>query len=706
MTATPLSFSKDQISAYKSLIENAPSGWEGAIGDVKSAIPSLANINPLTEDAISNLSSSDAAKRLGQLQEYKKPFKICVKPLSPTVSKLLMGADPCRNNFFDNLDVDLKNFFNKVTALDGLTGDLSGEIKGVVGKIQAGATGFVGQLTNSLADGLNGWVQGGLAGISTFIFTLYAATQRPILAAIKKITQIQKSLLGPVKGVMDALGCLAEKVTSALFGTIEDMITGMVKNVLSVPTCAVQEFAGALAGKITSAMDSMVSPFLNPISKVFGGFGIGSIFKVKNFLSSGVDTIAKVSGLFKCGEGSKGCVSSGKYKLGGGLMPPRSNDQQQGLLDKALKLGGQMTDGVDKKIGDFENAYGQWNIFGTQVGTPDGLSPCNTSNMFNCGSPKIEFFGGDGSGAAGEVILGKFIDKLDKDDILNSFKRTASIAGVTITSPGQGYTEAPVIAFVDNCDQGYGAFGRAIIDKNQNSPTFGQVTDVVLISEGEGYPTEGSNGEKEFFIDKIIIDDPGSEYSQDDFIDDENLQLIVDEDGTISGVEVVNQVPYLVLPELFINSSTGVGAILRPVMNFERSTKEYRLLQVIDCLLPTENVQVIDTGEKVTVKRMVITRPDGTTSTLTTTVGDTGEFIQYVPTSETPPVVNQYSQDAFIAGKIAENQANVPQGYTTSNLSGSSIPAASNDSNFSNIVSGWSISIVTNTYVHPIDPRQ
>ena len=596
MTTIPLSYSTDQISAYKSLIENAPSGWENQIADVKNAIPSLANVNPLSDNAIGKLSESDAATRLSQLAEYKKPFKECVKPLSPTIGKFVMGADPCRNNFFDTLDVDLKNFMNKITALDSLPGALSGEIKGVVSKIQAASTGFVGQLTNALSDGMNGWIKGGLAGISTFIFTTYAATGRPVLAAIARITQIQDSLLGPVKGVMTAMGCLTEKVTSALLGTIEDMITGMVKNVLNVPTCAVQEFAGALAGKITSAMDKMVSPFLNPISKIFGGFGIGSLFKVKSFLSSGVDLISKASGLFSCGEGAKGCVSSAKYKIGGGLVPPKSNDQQKSLMDKALELGGQMTDGVDKKIGDFEEAYGQWSIFGTKVGTPDGLSPCNTSNMFNCGAPKIEFFGGDGSGAAGEVILGKFIDKLDRDDILGAFKRTASIAGVNITTPGEGYTEAPLVAFTDNCDQGYGAFGRAIIDENQNSPTFGQVTDVILISEGENYPTEGYVGKKEFFIDKIIVDDPGSGYTQNDFIPDDNLKLIVDSDGTIAGVEIVNQVPYTVLPDILIRSATGVGAILNPVVNFERSTKEYRLLQVIDCISPSENVQINEIG--------------------------------------------------------------------------------------------------------------
>ena len=39
---------------------------------------------------------------------------------------------------------------------------------------------------------------------------------------------------------------------------------------------------------------------------------------------------------------------------------------------------------------------------------------CNTGNIFECGLPRIEFFGGGGEGAVGDVILGNFIEELDK----------------------------------------------------------------------------------------------------------------------------------------------------------------------------------------------------------------------------------------------------------------------------------------------------
>ena len=83
---------------------------------------------------------------------------------------------------------------------------------------------------------------------------------------------------------------------------------------------------------------------------------------------------------------------------------------------------------------------------------------------------------------------------------------------------------------------------------------------------------------------------------RDDFIPNDNLKLIVDPDGTIAGVEIVDQVPYTVLPDIIIRSATGSGAVLSPIVNLERSTKEHRLLQVIDCISPSENLQINEIG--------------------------------------------------------------------------------------------------------------
>ena len=269
-------------------------------------------------------------------------------------------------------------------------------------------------------------------------------------------------------------------------------------------------------------------------------------------------------------------------------------------------------------------------------------------------SSKVEFFGGDGSGGAGEVILGKFIDKLDVDDIFGSFSRTASIAGVRVTKPGSGYTTAPLVAFTDSCGQGYGAFGRAIIDYNQNSPTFGQIKDVVIFSEGENYPvaeyTTGKGGVQELFISKVIVDNPGINYQPSDVIVDDNLKLILKEDGSVAGVDVVKQVPTDILPTINISTNTGSGAVLRPVMSIERSTREERLIQVVDCILPKENYQILETETSI--------EPEISAETLVETPVETpvGTPVETASATTTTPM-----------------QTNVPNTTTTSQPDTSSI---------------------------------
>ena len=155
--------------------------------------------------------------------------------------------------------------------------------------------------------------------------------------------------------------------------------------------------------------------------------------------------------------------------------------------------------------------------------------------------------------------------------------------GFEITDSGDGYTEAPLIDFNDSCDQGYGAFGRVIIDKDVNSPTYGKITNVIIISEGENYPVDLPAEVGNVFLKEIIVEDGGVGY-EDAFIDDDcmNLQVI---DGKIVGVEITCQKPYLTIPNINIVNE-GIGAILRPIMSStpSKSNTNEEILQSIDCV--------------------------------------------------------------------------------------------------------------------------
>ena len=226
---------------------------------------------------------------------------------------------------------------------------------------------------------------------------------------------------------------------------------------------------------------------------------------------------------------------------------------------------------------------------------PEFTPDCNTGNIFDCGLPRIEFFGGGGEGAVGDVILGNFVNELDNaidateitdkqgNTTTIGAKTTGSIIGVDMKYAGEGYTSEPIVSFVDNCDKGYGAYGRATIDKDPNSPTFGQITSIIMISEGENYPT-GEIGDA--YVDRIVVENGGSGYKLEDEIEDFEI-CGIDDNGKITKV-CTNDKPYQSLPSLNIRSLTGSGAILTPVMT--RKPRKTGVINVIDCITPRGNI--------------------------------------------------------------------------------------------------------------------
>jgi len=507
-----------------------------------------------------------------QRQKNIKDGKIAATcpALSDTTGKTILLADPCKDNFFAKVEAHLTNFFDKITKLGSKILNFPQELKTVVGQIGRAASTFVGTMVSKLTKAINKFISNGLAKLTQQIFNTVAAPAQALL----KIVGIEEDLLNPVKALNKALACLATKITQALTSVIEDLIMGMVRNVLNVPTCAVQQFIGALTTKIINLIDSAITPLLGPISKI-----LGAVFKVKDFLVGAVKTIRKVLSFLKCGEKEK-CPPSRKYIIDRGVKNDRKEKEQEDLLDKINNFS--LTETVGQGISNFEKEYGSWDIFGSGPGAGDsgiGGSNCNTGNAFACGAPKATFFGGDGIGASGKVILGKFMKEFDTDNIGGDIKRTASVIGVEISDPGSGYTDAPFVSFDDNCDRGYGAYGKVVIDTNINSPTYGQVTSVIIVSEGENYPAEN---EEESYIRDVIIENPGVNYEDGDDLENDDLEITVD-NGVISSVAIKKPIKYTDLPKLNIRTETGYGAVLRPIMTTKQPPQR-EILRRIDCV--------------------------------------------------------------------------------------------------------------------------
>ena len=485
--------------------------------------------------------------------------------------RTIILADPCKDNFFAETEARLEAFFDKVTQPGVAAVNLSNDLRKTAEVIATGSKTFINSITASLRDKLEEIIKSGLSALANRIF----AEIENVLEATEKIIGKQTGLIDPVEKLFCGIFCAATKVGESMKNVVTDLLVGALNNAVNAPLCAVNDFIGAMTKRIVDGIDSVVGPLLEPIQKV-----LETTFKVKDFILGAVNTIRKIQNFFTCGE-SLTCPASTKYILHNG---PRKDDNKQDEQFNKIFSGAAISEGADNLLNDFERQYGKWNLFGSPLSEASSLQPCNSGNPFKCGTPTVEIFGGDGFNAAAEVILGRVIEDVDEEDIVGGIERTASIVGVKITNPGAGYTRAPLVAFTDSCNRGYGAYGKAIIDVIPTSPTYGQVTGISMISEGENYPA----GEQEpIYLIDVIVEDGGQDYDENDTLVAAHCGDLTIVDGRITKVTLSNLCRFDDLADLTIKSETGFGAVLRPIMSNDiPPVLQGELVQVIDCVYP------------------------------------------------------------------------------------------------------------------------
>jgi len=518
----------------------------------------------------------------------------------------------CENSSILELSNVLDNFFGKISGAVGSANDFVDEIRETAGLITDITQGIAGQMTLFLEDSLVGFIETALGGVKAFFASIYATN--PLLA-LAQTKAFNGAALKPIQRLFNTFECLGSTIAKSMFKTIEDMLVNAVKKGIVNPVvCAVEDFVGGITNQITNTINSALDSFISPINKLFGLIPNFSGFNLKDRLA-GFNNAFRIAGnVLKCIQpgtpgGSKGCGANNTYELNKGPVKPKSEQEQKTIFEKAFNKGQSAVAGINTSLSKFEQNIGTWGIFGSEDAEARDPIECNTGNVFECGPPRLEFFGGDGEGAAGDIILGNFIENFVEEiqdveginrEINNPLFRlnepfegqqvidtlsyyTGSIIGVNITYPGRGYTEEPIVSLVDRCDQGYGAFGRAKIDKDPNSPTFGQVIDVIITSQGENYPV----GElTEAYVREIIVEEGGVNYTENDVIEDFEI-CGLDENGSITKV-CTNNKSYKKLPNLSVKSVTGTGARLKAVMTSK--PRETGVINVIDCITPKGNI--------------------------------------------------------------------------------------------------------------------
>jgi len=266
-------------------------------------------------------------------------------------------------------------------------------------------------------------------GMKWIIEWIEKYTLKKINAAAKQLyflmfPEQRSNLKDVIVTVNDLIACLFRKIIKNLLKMIGQFLLAIINRFINAPLCAIENMVGALIGKLTGLINSALSAIMAPLNALFGfidiaGDIIGFVQDLLSFLS--------------CEEEPE-CPGVREWSIWDGPQTTPLPDLG-GLVDKIKTFASSTAQIVDPNTFDFNLDFSD--IF---------QDNCNVDAIF-CGPPRVEFYGGGGSGASGNAIV----------------SATGDILGVDLTSFGSGYTSAPTVNFIDSCGKGRGARGRGIV---------------------------------------------------------------------------------------------------------------------------------------------------------------------------------------------------------------------------------------------------
>lgn len=311
-----------------------------------------------------------------------------------------------------------------------------------------------------------------------------------------------------IAGVLDAAACVFRKILKNLYSIVSKLLVGVVDKVVNVPRCFAEEFLSTILGGIVGEISSGIKSILSTVTGLVGtvadlaGDIIGFIQDIFSFLSCDeqpecptVDTWSPWDGPSKSESINLGRLISGiKSKVKGGV------DSVTNVVDSVSAIPGNIANSVN---GFIQNPLG---------------GNCDVGPLL-CGPPTVQFFGGGGSGASGNVIV----------------DFAGSIIGVDLTSTGGGYSRPPFVSFQDTCGTGTGAVGRAILRFRPDTKEKSNQTDEIGGEDGNDGELNfsGSSGSPGATADPATsgITTTGGPINTDGFQNGEVIAVVIEDPG-------------------------------------------------------------------------------------------------------------------------------------------------------------------------------
>ena len=294
---------------------------------------------------------------------------------------------------------------------------------------------------------------------------------------------------------LSALSCLFYRILLGL----EDLIAGILKNILdrilNAASCLVENILGGIIGEIIGRITGLINSILGPISNLIG--------QAIDFTSQLLDFVVDIIDLIRCPVENI-CPSTDNWDFLSGSksgMPPLDF---KAVFNQATSLAASAANTVGNVTATFDDLLDDWNFYSADGSVFDPLGDINAGTIWqsvidgscntgaiDCGPPKVNFFGGKGSGGAGNAVI----------------NAAGEILGVQMLLPGN-YSSAPLIEFEDACGNGNGATGIVIIDPggDDDPEPPGGGDDDFIDDDGDGLDDRLGVGRVRFDLEKSATD--------------------------------------------------------------------------------------------------------------------------------------------------------------------------------------------------------
>jgi hypothetical protein len=524
--------------------------------DVASSLELTPGFFPITPNTSNNAGSSfglpnipqdllysDDKGELGMLKEAEKKY---------------VGENGCSNNIIGQIQAALQSFIKLINGLEKTALGFIDPVRNVVVNVQQSIRKVARLIASIMKFVIN--------GIRDNIFKLVGKLFK--ILGITLPSSIKLPISEAAKNILNIIFCIFEKLFGPLMDFIMGLLNGLIGKTPSIPKCAVEETIAALVSKLADMVDGVLSSILGGLDWLSSG-----INQIAGTITGSLNIVGQILSFLSCD--ALVCKGVKEWDPFGGIKLP-STDKWAQTLNNIDILGG-LGDDIDSAIG-FLSMFGSTDTPfkdcrekavnpKTQDDIPDvGLGV----KYFKCIPPEI-IINGDGIDAKAIAVVSP---------------QNGSILTIKVLNPGKGYTTSPTINILDKSNYGKGAFAKSEITNT------GSIKSIYLTDPGEGYcqtnlsesgtdvgigtttitTNPGISTTPVGIVTDFVIIGPGIGYTGGDTIETGGCvyEPILTANGSIIGVISPNacKQQFSSYPVLSINTNTGEGALLYPVVQY------------------------------------------------------------------------------------------------------------------------------------------